>query len=255
MKLPAELRNKIYKECLTDEGGMYLLPKQSRFRRIVVRSLERDCDPKWHNRRYQAINNGSESYEDQSATKMKMLSPQLLAVSQQIYAESAQMLYAQEISFLNTYTMHSFLSGMSPRCAGLLKNLRILSWGDTRGHKSINFPSMALLATCGAVDLNRLSFDTSLGHFWSSSWRNGRTIPIPDRLANKVYRDCHPWLIAVGREKKDLFAGLEILKISDENFRGCSYRAPGAAQAEPITNEEVREGFVEHLKKLLRKNA
>jgi hypothetical protein len=259
LQLPAELRNRIYEECLKDgDEGIFLHGKQSSYRRVVVRSLPQDCHSQYHryNRRYRF--QSSQSSEDgENQSELKPLITNLLAVNHQIYQEAVSILYNQRITVADTYALHSFLTQLTARTVGFIRHLRISSWCSSRSHKAINFPAMSALAASGAVNLERLELDCALGYFHSYGWRTGRTTPVPLRVARKVYRDCYPWMQAMARAKGDMYAAVDILEISGENFRdrmGARVGTDADLEAWDRQAEEEKAKYKKELKKLIRKN-
>lgn len=173
----------------------------------------------------------------------KRLGMNLLAVCKQIYDEMAPMFYRQRLVFLESDALISFATQLSPRTAKLLRHIEIRSWGMTRSRKTRGYMAMAMLAAKGVTNLEVLKINCSIGWFHSwSRWRRGgnpREIPIPKRVARKLYRDCHPWLEAMGTASGDYLRGVEILQLQGEdNFR--DYRG-GYEEGLALTKKELKK--------------
>ena len=223
MELPAELRNKIYEHCLIDYKCIYLRSRQRKHRNYVVRSpMEKSfhwsgriVNPCSGARRRQIANAKAQG----SATAIAALVVSILLISKQIFNEASPMLYAQSIHVTDTHTLLLFLAQLTPRCASMLRNINIHSWGPSRGVKGVNFSAMFLLAVSGATNLERLTFDFALSSsFVYYGCRGGSAPPGPERLARMVYRNCYPWLDAVAAAKGDRNAGVDVLKMNNYNF-------------------------------------
>lgn len=257
MKLPAELRNKIYEECLTNDDAIYITSKQRSFRRVAVRTTPSACTAisGYRRRTYYRWSHDRQRAEQVpgEGEAFKPLVPNILAVSKTIYDEAVHILYGQPITLTDTRALLDFTTMMTPKTAGMLRDITVLSWCDSRAQKSVNYPAMALLAAAGVVNLERLNLDCKLNYFWSWGYQQGREDdkPIARRVARKVYRDCYPWLYAVGIAKGDIYGALEVLRISDNNF-GASTRREDDEDREKCL-EVARETFESELKKLISK--
>ena len=245
MKLPAELRNRIYEECLTDDEPIYITNKERLYRRVARRDLQ------WNRNRirswewYNANNNNSKGEVQQH--KAKSLVPVILAVCKTIYAEAVPILYSQRIVVRDNRALLDFVAALTPRCATLLRDITIMSWCTSNSHKSVNLPAMTLLAARGVTNLTRLNIDCNLGYFRNWSYRRReQATPIPKRVARKVFRDCYHWLIAVGEAKGDPYAALDVLKISERNFSGYGGEHPKES------NKRLMEKAEKEMKEQLR---
>ena len=246
-KLPAELRNKIYKLALSDEGGVFIISKTRGYRRVAQRCVEKECEPQFSGRRYWRHNRNSNN-EDNETEGRRSFVPNLLAVSKEVRAEAASFLYSQPICVADNYTLLSFLNQIGPEYSSLLRDITIREWCAGRAHRSINFPAMTLLAY--ASDLRRLNIACAVGYFYSYSWRTGGSKPVGHRVARKIFRDCYPWLEAVGRAKGKLDAAVEVLEISDANFTQGFSRVNNSAESMSV--EEHKSMFHGELRKLLK---
>ncbi|KAI4846688.1 hypothetical protein E4T44_04924 [Aureobasidium sp. EXF-8845] len=98
LSLPSELRNRIYSLALEDPDGMVMDEGWRAHRRVPKRS-QYDSSNK---NRYPGVENLSHSprcYPTSKWSSPHTLSPSLLAVSKQIYAEAAAILYSQPLHF------------------------------------------------------------------------------------------------------------------------------------------------------------
>jgi hypothetical protein len=178
------------------------------------------CEPQFSGGRYHYHRQNSKN-EDSDRERTEF-SPNILAVSKTIHAEAASFLYTQRIVVADTYALLTFLNQIGPQNASMLRELTIQGWCSSRSHKSINYPAMSLLAI--ATNLEKLNIACSVGYFrYYGGWRysRGKTTECAVRVARKVYRDCHPWLEAVGRTRGDITAGIGMIAIDEEqNFEG-----------------------------------
>ncbi|KAF2416196.1 hypothetical protein EJ08DRAFT_703714 [Tothia fuscella] len=217
MRLPAELRNKIYEMALLDTGAIYVSSKTKSYRRVAKRCKSGEGHPQYDNSsRYRRSQNLNSTDEEQEEPARNVFSPSLLAVSKTIYCEAASLLYSQPFVISDNYALLTFLNQIGPRHAEMLRNLTIKSWCDSRSHQAINFPAMAVLAY--ATNLERLNIACAVGYFRHYGWRTGKSVAIALKVARKIYRDCYPWLESIGRTKKDVTAGVALLEVSVDNF-------------------------------------
>ncbi|KAF2280650.1 uncharacterized protein EI97DRAFT_4288 [Westerdykella ornata] len=224
--LPAELRNRIYRLCLpapaavppdvaeSDDAqpGIFLAYKLKRYRRTLeyipsyVRDVEEHCH---YGYQYHTDKNNHDE------ERPPHLAFHVLGVCKQIHDEAAPMFYGQRLIFTDPDALFSFAACLSPRTAKLLRHIEIRSWGMSRSRKSRGYMAMAMLAAKGVTELETLYINCNMGYFRINPWNNRNlVIPIPTRIARKVYRDCHLWLEAVGAANADPFRAVGILKIS-----------------------------------------
>jgi hypothetical protein len=217
-KLPAELRNRIYELALCDEDAVYVSSKTKGYRRVAKRCVRGDFGSQFNNYRYHNRNDNSQEEEEIEPTTF---SPNLLAVSKTIHAEAASFLYTQPITVADNYALLTFLNQIGPQHASMIREITITSWCFSRSHKSINYPAMSML---GAItNVERLNINCSVGYFRYYSWNRAKKIACAVRVARKIFRDCHPWLEAIGQAKGDVTAGIEMLAIDKKkNFDGSS---------------------------------
>ncbi|KAG9662069.1 hypothetical protein KCU95_g7347, partial [Aureobasidium melanogenum] len=215
LSLPSELRNKIYSLALEDPDGMVLHEGWRAHRRVPKRCQYHNCEDK---ERYAGIGNlvySDESYHNQGGQASCTLVPSLLAVSKQIYAEAAAILYSQPLHFVNTTALHSFLAPLSNQTGSLVRNITIHNyenWG--RGvRKAMNVSAMTLLRTCS--NLETLRIEGFANYYWHyRHWGNKPNTQKAGRIegmsiAQQIYRDAAFWLDIIGAEK-----ALQVLDLS-----------------------------------------
>lgn len=94
---------------------------------------------------------------------------------------------------------------------------------------------MAILAQ--TTNLERLNIACTIRYFSHYSWRTGKTVEISVRIARHVFRDCYPWFESVGRAKGDIFAGIDLLELSEANFGEAVRVADAAGRAEEMEKQ------------------
>jgi len=272
MRLPAELRNRIYEECFPDmptlaqgaeSGSICFRFKQRAYRRSVEQYVPTDQDeldgiyagnpaPRTGTGRGRSslasASDDDASDEDEAAgdPASKKLGLSILALNMAIYHEAAPMVYRQRLVFADTVALMGFASVLSPRTAKMLRHVEIRDWNLTRSRKTMPFVAMTLLAARGATNIEKMHLNCSVG--WFDSWRS-RRIPGKEaeskakKVARRIYRDCFPWLEAVGiakmREGGSKWAGVEALQLEERNFENEGM-------------EDEIAAFVKELKRLLR---
>ncbi|RDI84592.1 hypothetical protein Vi05172_g5326 [Venturia inaequalis] len=193
---------------------------------------------------YQGVSDDDE--EKSPARHMNSFAPNLLAVSKTVYAEAASFLYGQRISLADNYTLLSFLNQIGRQHTSMLREICVKEWCSGRAHRSINFPAMTLLAS--ATNLELLDIDCAMGHF--SSYGRMK-LAAPTRAARKAFRDCYPWLEAIGKVKGKPDAAIDMIKVHPSNFAMRTHHARATGQDE----EKLRENlavFQKELRRLLR---
>lgn len=219
--MPAELRNKIYGFALSDVGGVFITSKSQGYRRLAQRCIGKECEPQytsryWGHRRH----NNDDNDEEEEAFERRTFAPNLLAVCKMIHAEAGSFLYSQPITVADNFALLAWLNQIGPQHIKMLRDLTINQWCQGRAHRSINFPALAMLTP--ATGLRRLNIACSIGYFSSYGWRTGKRQEIAHRVARKVFRDCYPFLEAIGRAKGDIAAAVELVEIDERNFSSAS---------------------------------
>ncbi|CAD0089027.1 unnamed protein product [Aureobasidium vineae] len=209
LSLPTELRNKIYLLALEDPDGMVLKEGWRAYRRVPQRGQYHGYNNK---DRYAGLANlvATRSLDPQgndtpNSTVCTLL-PSLLAVSKQIYAEAAAILYAQPLHFENTTALHSFLAPLSSQTAFLIRSITIHTyetWG--RGiRKAMNVSALTLLRSCSNLQTLRIEAFDHYDH-----WGRYGARPSPQeagkregsRIAQQIYRDAAFWLDTINADK------------------------------------------------------
>ncbi|CAD0109083.1 unnamed protein product [Aureobasidium uvarum] len=210
LSLPTELRNKIYLLALQDPDGMVLNEGWRAYRRVPQRG------------QYHRYNNNNDRYDglanlnftrnvDSQGNRLPdstvcTLLPSLLAVSKQIYAEAAAILYAQPLHFENTTALHSFLAPLSSQTASLIRSITIHTyetWG--RGiRKAMNVSALTLLRSCSNLQMLRIEAFDHYNHWGRygarpSAQEAGKREG--SRIAQQIYRDAAFWLDTIDAEK------------------------------------------------------
>lgn len=235
MRLPAELRNKIYHECLVsdelddaDHQSFYFLASKRGHRHTVDRCTRENAGASHYYNLYHRYNKQPfhRQSDDSSKTSLvKSLSVNLLATCKAIYAEAAPLLYHQRFVFCDTMALMNFMSECKPQTAEHIRHIDILRWLQTRSRKNVGFLAISMLAAKGAVNLQSLRVAGSLGYFSPSHWRDQRRcMTVHDRVARKVYKDFYPWLEAVGRTSGYMYQALAVLDIGHATWASSTYK-------------------------------
>ncbi|PVI01466.1 hypothetical protein DM02DRAFT_613634 [Periconia macrospinosa] len=229
LDLPAEIRNQIYKLCLTDPLGIYLCPTTYAFRRTVQRVPEAkyrmisSSAPDKSGTTSDDTDEGSDS-EDQDKAKdqykpsqyFQPLVPALLATNKQIYQEGREMLYGNDFYMGDTMTMHAFLVDIGARAASLLKSVFLIHWGEGRGvNKAYNHAAFTALSS--ATNLEKFVMHGHNGSIY-------RSRSAPKHVATQFYRDAFPWLEAVGTAKGKADAAVDLVNFAADSFLDHSRR-------------------------------
>jgi len=145
-------------------------------------------------------------------------------------------LYAAPIIVEDTTALHAWLLGLRKETRGLVEDVTVAGWGQSKIYKAMNFPALTLLAE-GATRLRVLRLECRVG--------DGATA---ERVAQQVYRDGFAWLEAVGRERGRWDAGVEVLRLSEENW--CGGNLWGVKKSEEEVQKALRT-FGRELRRLL----
>lgn len=266
MDLPAEIRNKIYNECLVsdqfddqDRPSFYFLASKKRHRHTVTRCTTDEAvrnsnsTRSFRHRRsvyhskYGTDNDASEFYD-----AIKPLTTNILATCKAIYAEAGSLLFQQRFIFLDSMALMNFMSECTPQAAAFIRHIEVLDWVQTRSRKNIGYLAISILAAKGTVNLESFVISGSLGRFMQFAWREpSRMMDIHDRVARKVYKDFYPWLEMLGRAKGNMYEGLKVLDIGDATWHTSSARSK-------LDDEEsarlLKSSYEKSLKQLIRQN-
>jgi hypothetical protein len=198
LSLPSELRNKIYSLALEDPDGMVMGEGWRAHRRVPKRCTH--------------ISYGAQNrYADWNRETPCTLLPSLLAVSKQIYAEAAAILYSQPLHFTCTTALHSFLAPLSNQTASLVRSITLHEY-ETYGRgvrKAMNVSALTLLSKCTNLNLLRIEGFNHYRHHGRSSIPRQSGEYEGKGIAQQIYRDAAFWFDAIGAEK-----ALQVLDIS-----------------------------------------
>jgi hypothetical protein len=221
LRLPAEIRNIIYEECLSDPRGVSLCTATKHYRRTV----ERYISPKDWDREYSPKSDNGDGVAVQNEPTLRPLVPSLLAVNKQIYQEARNILYENEFKLADPLALHSFIVDIGSQAAKLLTHVTLCSriYGRSM-QKGYNHSAFSMLAS--ATNIKKLRIESL------TNWRDA-----PSWAARQFYRDGFPWLEAVGAAKGKLDAALDLLELCspDDNCRNADYE-----EVEPFKRELVK---------------
>ncbi|KAL5407905.1 hypothetical protein PMIN06_007052 [Paraphaeosphaeria minitans] len=205
MSLPAELRNRIYEECLPsptklpdsyggNREGIWLSSKQRCYKRTVayvssfdeteleylkhgsgfIARATRGGTSRGHGRGWASNlpgndHDNSESENEEPQTGPKTFSFNILSVCKKIYDEAAPMMYARPLVFTDVDGLFGFAAQLSPRTAKLIRSIEVRCWNPAPSRKSRGHNALAMLAAKGVTDLTSLFVNCSMGYFINRS--------------------------------------------------------------------------------------
>lgn len=232
LDLPAEIRNTIYNYALYDPSGINFVGTYQKKRRVAAR-VSAEYASNASGRYYSPTSKRVvEDVLDADGDHTSLV-PSLLAVNKQIYSEGIDILYGNQLTFIDSFALYSFLINLGPTRAQRLKKLRILGWLHSRGLKVYNNACFAALAW--ATNLTSLVVHVRINKYCS-----------PRRGADQFYRDAFPWLEAVGAAKGKRDAALDVVMLDD------AYLSDPCDSDESVPSPEERvEQFKAELAKYL----
>lgn len=220
MELPPELRDMIYEIALTEADGISIVSKTKAYRRTVCRAANYDSD----SCRY--LRQGTTCQTTGDEIKMKVLVPNLLAVSKQIHNETINMLYGHDFAFEDTDALHRFLVGIGPRNQQRLRRIEVKSFCTGRNTRAINH--CAFMSLAGATNLKTLILNNYEFRHCSS----------PKGLARSIYSNAHSFLEAYGAAHGRKDAAIDIIELDEDLFDSFySYRRHVDAAKQPTFEE------------------
>lgn len=266
MNLPAEIRNKIYHECLVSDQkddqnrpAFYFIASKRRYRHTVTRCTSDEVvrsSNSTHSFRHRRSVYHSKFHAGNAASKsndgIKPLTTNILATCKAIYAEAGSLLFQQRFIFLDSMALMNFMSECTPQAAAFIRHIEVLDWVQTRSRKNVGYLAISILAAKGTVNLESFVISGTLGHFIQYAWKEpDRMMEIYDRVARKVYKDFYPLLELLGRAKGNVYEGLKVLDIGDATWHTTSARSE--------LNDEnsarvLKNSYEKSLKKLIRQN-
>lgn len=200
----------IYGYALTDPLGIKFVAVLRHRRRCV----ERVSDKTSNGLPSRGVGYQSNKINDDADEQATSFVPSLLAVNKQIYHESRDVLYGNELVFADTVALYAFMINLGPAGASQLKKIRLVGWGYGRTTKAYNNACFAILIW--ATNLEKFYIDSRIG--WYSQ---------PKTAAQQLYRDAFPWLEAVGRAKHKFDAALGILEVTEKSLYSGLYGLHG----------------------------
>ncbi|KAF2444934.1 hypothetical protein P171DRAFT_443870 [Karstenula rhodostoma CBS 690.94] len=207
MSLPAELRNRIYEECIPsptklperydgNREGIWLRFKKRSYKRSIgyVPLIEEDeLDriqhggifarpalrlPTGRGHGNRGGNRGGNDHDNSESESEELKAGpitfgfNILATSKKMYDEAAPMIYAQPLVFTDVDGLFAFAAKLSPRTAKLIRSIEIRSWTPTRSRKSKGYNAIAMLAAKGVTNLTSLFINCYMGYFINRLSRN-----------------------------------------------------------------------------------
>ncbi|KAH8751606.1 hypothetical protein F5883DRAFT_207661 [Diaporthe sp. PMI_573] len=143
MDLPAELRLKVYEEALVDPHGVTIRSYSDKWEsfpaHVSVSNIRSPyyLTPKWYVR-----GKWTTVPDNELPKKKNRLSPNLLAASKTVHAETVSLLWTQPFLFTDVQGLHAFLLMLKPETISRLRDITILQHGWTN-HKIL--PAFVLL--------------------------------------------------------------------------------------------------------------
>lgn len=232
MDLPGELKNKIYDQALKHHEPIILVTKTKQHRHVIQFGMDHDFDrgtprPHWG---YMVR---KVPYRPATGIAKPFIVPNLLAVSRQVYAEAQPILYGGNVFILkDPAVLHTFCAKIGPRNCAALKELVLKEYGYSGVSKAMNHAAFTMLASAGAVNLNRIHLDCDVHCF------GGKLI------AKTMMRDGHFWFEAVGLAKGKWDAAVDMLDPGSNVVSGA-YKWKDIDIGDPAVAAKFKEGLQE----------
>ncbi|EUC46244.1 hypothetical protein COCMIDRAFT_25673 [Bipolaris oryzae ATCC 44560] len=205
LDLPAEIRNTIYNYALCDPSGINFISACYKKRRVAARVSAEYMSK--ISRYYNTTSKRATGDNIDANGDYVPLVPSLLAVNKQIYHEGIDILYGNQLTFVDSLALYSFLINLGPVRAQRLRKLQILGWHHSRAMKVYNNACFAALAW--ATNLTSFDIRAPIGSY--RAMHDG---------ADQFYRDAFPWLEAVGAAKGKPDAALDVLTLGEMCLSG-----------------------------------
>lgn len=202
----------IYDLALTDANGVSIVGYQESYRHVARRGKVYASDAyrqTYRRRNHRYLKDGDQ--QEVSPIKTKFI-PALLAVNKQIHDEGINLLYGHDFVFEDPTALHSFLAMIGPFNQKRLLNVGIMAWGQSGVGKGNNHSGMTLLS--GATNLKALNLMCDVGYYSNK----------PQWIARRLFRDGHWFFEAYGAANGRKDAVVDIIHMSDENFKARYYR-------------------------------
>ena len=212
LRLPAELRNRIYELALTGSNGVFISTMTRKLRQVV---------------RVRTHRLGSSK-----PLKDNDLRPMLLLADKQVNSEASDYLYGQPLEFEDHHALQGFLV-----IIGLdnLKRLRHVSIERSTGGGS-NSGALAMLT--GATELRSL---------YLNYWFSGKGDP-----ATTVWRALHYWFEAYGRTHGRKDAGVDIIRLHGSSFEPFYDPDEVEEEAKVLARKKRQAAFYARLRSLVK---
>ncbi|KAF2664255.1 hypothetical protein BT63DRAFT_483694 [Microthyrium microscopicum] len=201
LKLPGELRNKIYQWCLQTDEIIVIKTTKVRVSKLTSQQLS--------GRKYghQRVVRVPKMRHFPELDKVPNIVPAILRLNKQIHQETASMLYANHFLFADAKAMIDFNLATS---RVNLKPLRTITLGELQseyfGSSTQARKALALLSRC--TELERLNINMQLAGLLYTDYRGAVTITAED-YAEDILVMFADWFSDVALKKRNIFAGLE----------------------------------------------
>ncbi|GAB7353733.1 hypothetical protein MBLNU459_g4131t1 [Dothideomycetes sp. NU459] len=253
LDLPAEVRNVIYRFALEDPGDLVLVG-EDRVRRPEARrgiTIQRELadDDEGQATRHMIMGRFRAKIKAGELASTETLSPLLLCASRQVRREGGAVLYGQRLHFTDTKALYYFLAQVGFGNRVLVRDVVLHEWGTSSSKQGLSHAAFTLLIE--ATGLGRVRLNPNR--------RFSRLFEITDshldrQMGNALdgfLRGAHHWFDAVGYAKKDVLAGMDVLKLSDDDFDLHGRRT--MTDEEKKTRARVEEVFRKKLEERLLK--
>ncbi|QDS71414.1 hypothetical protein FKW77_003286 [Venturia effusa] len=231
LKLPAELRNRIYDLALT-------FPK-----RVTLTSGIRK-----HSRRQSAYRVLSRDFMQDRG----VLNPSILRVNKQIYHEAMPVFYNQPLEFVDAVALYSFLAQIGQDAIPLIRQIRIERVSILK--EQTTHPAFTILAY--ATNLEALSIGYLIANHAVRNPYRGSPHTHSPLAAQPFFQVAHVWFEQMDKNKTKGGKDWRDVFVLDEATKSAVYTSqvwrPGIGYAPvhrtPCTMDEIRAGIEEALK-------
>jgi hypothetical protein len=149
-------------------------------------------------------------------------------------------LYSNDFTIADTFTLHTFITNLGPRCASYLKHITLVNWASDRStNRGYNHSCFSALVS--ATNLEGLAI---LGKMGTSG---------PSRAAKEIYKNAYPWLEAVGMAKGKIDAAVDMLEVSVSNLLFYGEAEVADEERDRRKTEEFKKALVGFLQDDMRR--
>ncbi|KAK6007761.1 hypothetical protein QM012_004575 [Aureobasidium pullulans] len=249
LSLPSELRTKIYQLALEDPEGLVMTEGRHAHRRVPKRGRYFQHG---NQDKYAGLANLVRPTTKKPVVEpiVYTLVPALLAVSKQVYAEAAAILYAQPLHFESTTALHSFLALLTSQTASLIRSITIHTY-ETRSRgmrKAMNVSALTLLRNCS--NLQKLCLEGY--HIYSRGplgpEEGGKRQGVA--VARQIYRDAAFWLDTIDASKALQILDLPVFQSHTLDYH---FRNRESYDDEMETLKHVNIAIAEELTRLIQR--